>query len=75
MVGLAVKLQGHLAHKKTPPPQDPTAALGLGPSGGPSGGGFSCERGTPVNPKPLTLSNPQTLLKLETPFPRPSRRQ
>ena len=33
------KLQGYLAHKKQPPPEDPTAGLCLGPYGGPIGGG------------------------------------
>jgi len=31
-------LQGHLAHKKQPPPQDPTVGPCLGPYGGPGEG-------------------------------------
>jgi len=41
-------VHGYLAHKKTPPPQDPTVGLCLGPYGGPRGWAFSYERGTPV---------------------------
>ena len=36
---LKLSLQGYLAHKKTPPPQDPKVGLCLGPCGGPWGGG------------------------------------
>ena len=32
-------LQGYLAHKNPPPPQDPTVGLYLGPYDGPWGGG------------------------------------
>ena len=31
-------LQGYLAHKKPPPPKDPTVGTSLGPYGGPLGG-------------------------------------
>jgi hypothetical protein len=32
-------VQGYLAHKKRPPPEDPTVGLCLAPYGGPRGGG------------------------------------
>ena len=39
------QLQGYLAHKRPPPPYDPTSGLCLGPYGGPRGGGcFLCAR-------------------------------
>ena len=38
----------YLAHKKQPPPQDPTVALCLGTYGGHGGGVVSYERGTSV---------------------------
>ena len=44
-------VQGYLAHEKTPPPQDPTVGVCLGPCGGPRGWMFSYERGTPVGPR------------------------
>ena len=45
---LTVLVQGYLAHKKPPPPQDPTVALCLETYGDPRGVGVSDERGTPV---------------------------
>ena len=43
-------VQGYLAHKKLPPPYDPTVGLYLGPCGGPGGGGaVSHKRGTRVD--------------------------
>ena len=44
---LGVRIQGYLAHNKTPS-QDPTVGTRLGPYGGPRGWAFSCVRGTPV---------------------------
>ena len=41
-------VQGYLAHKNPPPPQNPTVALYLGTYGGPRGVGVSYERGTHV---------------------------
>ena len=43
-------MQGYPAHKKQPPPHDPTVGLCLGPYGGPGEVGVSCERGTPAGP-------------------------
>ena len=40
--------QGYLAHKKTPPPQDPTVALCLRTYGGAGGQGAPYEQGTPA---------------------------
>jgi len=45
---------------RTPPPQDPTARLCLGPYGGPKGAA-SYERGTPVQ---ALLADKDTSLKL-----------
>ena len=43
------ELQGYLAHKNPPPPQEPTVALCLEFNGGPGGGvAVSYEQGTPV---------------------------
>ena len=47
-----ITLQGYLAHKKQPPPQEPTVALCRGIYGDPRGVGVSYERGTPVAPSP-----------------------
>ena len=43
-----LQIQGYLAHNPPPPSYHPTAGLCLGPYGGPRGGTFSHERGTPV---------------------------
>ena len=42
------RIQGYLAHKKQPPPQDPTVGLCLGPYGGLREVAISYKRGTPV---------------------------
>ena len=42
-------IQGHLAHKKTPPPSTLQKACSQGPVMVPRGGAFSYERGTPVH--------------------------
>ena len=42
------EVEGYLAHKNPPSPQDPTVALYLGTCGDPRGVGLSYERGTPV---------------------------
>ena len=39
-------IRGYLAHKKHPPPQDPTVGLCLGTYGDPVGLGVCYERGT-----------------------------
>ena len=41
--------RGDLAHKKQSPPSDHHRSLGKGPLLGPTGGGGSYERGTPVD--------------------------
>ena len=46
---LSQLLQGYLAQKKAPPPQDPTVGICVGPYGGPKGGAFVYERVTPVS--------------------------
>jgi hypothetical protein len=48
-LGFSVEgIQGYLAHKKTPPPQDPTVGRCLGSYGGPRRWAFPYTRGTPV---------------------------
>ena len=42
------RLQGFLAHEKTPLSRDPTVSICVGPYGGPMGSAVSYERGTPV---------------------------
>jgi len=64
--GRGIRLQGYLAHKKTPPPRTLQYTY-LAPYGGPRGGSFSYGRGAPVWRNCIYHRGPQGRVALPEP--------